>query len=547
MHLSDLSPLILIAPLSIVLIAVVSLFRKTVDLSQMTRLIWGTTTLSLLGALFATINLISHGPSAIQLFGFNGLGISFRLDSTSLIMMWMIVILGHVILTYSLNYLAGDPKHSAFITRLATALASVQILVMSGNLGILFLAWMFTSYALQRLLMFYNHRAGALIAARKKFIVARMSDIALLVAVSLLYSQFGTGDLQKIFNLVQDWDMGSYPLKVEIACILLALAAIFKAAQLPTHGWLIDVMETPTPVSALLHAGLINAGPFLIIRMAYIFQGSGPAQDILMIIGGLSAVFGSVVYLTQTSIKTSLAYSSVAHMGFSLMTCGLGAYAAAMLHLVGHSFYKAHSFLSSGSVMDTLRINRMMSLRRKISYLNMIAGLILSAALFITMAHLLNFDLVGHIHLIFLSLIIISAMAQLLIHAMDSSSHIGILLRTVLTTIVVTLSFLLLEHGASTILGDAVPAEVNLSISKQIIMGMMLLLFVMVVFSQHAIMRSKHPRIQALYIHLRNGLYLNMLLDKQIGAWSIKEQRRDAEELAPSDSEVALQPAYNNS
>ncbi len=114
-------------------------------------------------------------------------------------------------------------------------------------------------------------------------------------------------------------------------------------------------METPTPVSALLHAGILNAGPFIAIRMAFVIDGANLATTLLIVVGGLTAVFASVVLLTQPSVKVALGYSSAAHMGFMLMVCGMGIYPAALLHLVAHSFYKAHAFLSSGSAIDEAR------------------------------------------------------------------------------------------------------------------------------------------------------------------------------------------------
>ena len=131
----------------------------------------------------------------------------------------------------------------------------------------------------------------------------------------------------------------------------LILAAVLKTAAFPLHGWLTEVMEAPTPVSALLHAGIINGGGFLLIRMAEAVQTSAGAMAALVMLGGLTALFGAVVMLTQSAVKTALAWSTVAQMGFMLLQCGLGLWALAMLHIVAHSLYKAHAFLSSGGAV----------------------------------------------------------------------------------------------------------------------------------------------------------------------------------------------------
>jgi len=132
---------------------------------------------------------------------------------------------------------------------------------------------------------------------------------------------------------------------------LLVIAASLESAQFPFHSWLPDTMETPTPVSALMHAGIINAGGFLVVRLSPILINAPAALNTLAIVGAFTALFASVVMLTQTSVKRSLAYSTIAQMGFMMLQCGLGAFALATLHLVAHSLYKAHAFLSSGSVV----------------------------------------------------------------------------------------------------------------------------------------------------------------------------------------------------
>ncbi len=139
--------------------------------------------------------------------------------------------------------------------------------------------------------------------------------------------------------------------RFQLATCLLAVGVLTKSAQLPFHTWLPLTMETPTPVSALMHAGIVNAGGYLLVRSSPLLTSSIAAQSIVILFGTLTACLASVIMITQTSVKKKLAYSTISQMGFMLMQCGLGAYSAAMLHIVAHSLYKAHAFLSSGSVM----------------------------------------------------------------------------------------------------------------------------------------------------------------------------------------------------
>jgi NAD(P)H-quinone oxidoreductase subunit 5 len=168
--------------------------------------------------------------------------------------------------------------------------------------------------------------------------------------LALIYGEYRTFELVTLFAAI-DAQLGSVAVETNLACFLLMLAAVIKSAQLPFHIWLPQTMETPTPVSALMHAGIVNAGGYLMIRTSPLISLTPWVLTTLAIIGATTAVYAAVVMLTQTSIKKSLAYSTIAQMGFMMLQCGLGAFAAAMLHILAHSLYKAHAFLSSGSVV----------------------------------------------------------------------------------------------------------------------------------------------------------------------------------------------------
>jgi len=260
----------------------------------------------------------------------------------------------YIVCRYSKRYLMGDPGQGRFMFWLCMTGSFVFALILSQNLLLFSLAWCGISLSLHQLLQFYRDRQPALLAARKKFIISRLGDTALLGALVLTYREFGTWDFQSIFiaaERLRAAGLANVPLSVNLVCGLLVFAALLKSAQFPFHSWLPDTMETPTPVSALMHAGIINAGGILIIRLSPLISLSDSAMRALCLVGGFTALFASIVMLTQASIKRCLAFSTVAQMGFMMLECGLGAFHLALLHLAAHSFYKAYAFLSSGSVV----------------------------------------------------------------------------------------------------------------------------------------------------------------------------------------------------
>ncbi|NHE57111.1 proton-conducting transporter transmembrane domain-containing protein [Cyclobacterium plantarum] len=527
-----LSLIVLLSPLVFVATAVASWFqpgcrpKKIITLSKVATLI------SLLIVGFGSFLVGRRGLIESTLWGMEGIGFSIRLDSLSLIMLGMIALLGFVIVKFSCNYLDGDPKQGAFMGKLAATIASVQLLVLSGNIGLLFFSWVLTSISLHRLLVFYPERPGAQIAAKKKFILARLGDAAVLLAIGLLYNTFGTGNLEIMFTAIKnDFSSGNGSMALELSALFLALAAVLKSAQFPTHGWLIEVMETPTPVSALLHAGLLNAGPFLIIRMAWVMDASTVAPILLLVLGGLTALFASVAYLTQTSIKTALGYSSVGHMGFSLMVCGLGVYPAAMLHLVAHSFYKAHAFLSSGSTIDVIRAMKVLDETRTISPLKVVLGILLSLLLFTGFAWLWGIDPLNELPLMFVGAVIVMGLSRLFAAAFARKWNARLMSRAGLLAILVILSFFTLEAGTDFLLGMQVPdiripALVNILLSGLLLLGFFLVVLVQILAPQ----LSHKPHYQSLAIHVRNGFYANAWFDRLIGATQL---------LSPHDRQLS--------
>jgi len=276
----------------------------------------------------------------------------FRLDALTAVMWMTVSLVGTVVAGFSLRYLDRDPAQRAFSIWLSYTLTAILTMPLANDGLVFFLAWVMSSHGIHRLLTLYPERPAALLAARKKFLISRVGDLLLASAFGLAFAEWGSLQFSAIFaGAAADAAAGQDTAIFWISSLVI-LGAITKSAQFPIHSWLPDTMEAPTPVSALMHAGIINAGGFLLIRMSPLLEHAPVALGALAFLGAFTAIMGSVVMLTQNSVKRKLAYSTVSQMGFMMMQCGLGAFAAAMLHLVGHAFYKAHGFLSAGSWVD---------------------------------------------------------------------------------------------------------------------------------------------------------------------------------------------------
>ena len=245
------------------------------------------------------------------------LGLPVRVDAATLILLGLITGMAFVLTRFSVAYLRGDPRQNHYFRWLMATLGSVALLIVSEHLLLLAASWIATSLSLHQLLTFYPDRPKALIAAHKKFIVSRVADVLLLFAFGLIGTAAHSFELHAIHRWAEE--AGALPLSVQIACVLLVVSASLKCAQLPFHGWLIQVMEAPTPVSALLHAGVVNLGGVMLIRLAPIMVMAEAAQILLVVIGAGTAVVAALVMTTRVSIKVSLAWSTFAQMGFMLL------------------------------------------------------------------------------------------------------------------------------------------------------------------------------------------------------------------------------------
>jgi NAD(P)H-quinone oxidoreductase subunit 5 len=272
-----------------------------------------------------------------------------RIDTVTVAMAVLIALVGWVVVRFSNEYLAGDPRQATYRRRLFATLAAVSVVVVANHVVLLLAAWSAASIALHGLLTFYGDRRVAVAVAHKKFLLARCADACMVGAAVAFWRAFDTLRIDEITaTAVRSAGLST---GARAGILLVAVAAVLKSAQLPFHGWLIQVMEAPTPVSALLHAGVVNLGGFVLLRFAPVVDRAVETRTLLVVVGTTTAVVAGLVMATRISIKVALAWSTCAQMGFMLVQCGLGLWQMALVHLLAHSVYKAHAFLRSGSTV----------------------------------------------------------------------------------------------------------------------------------------------------------------------------------------------------
>ncbi len=302
-----------------------------------------------------------------------------QLDLVSSAMFVLVSTLALVVVRFSRSYLAGERELDRYARSLLLTVASVSVLVTSNHLAVLMVAWFATDVGLHQLLTFYRTRRQAIVVAHKKFLLCRLADACFVSSLVIIGTEVGSLRIDVVSAYAQTHGELSTPLHV--ATVLLVLGVLLKTAQLPFHGWMLRVMEAPTPVSALLHAGVVNIGGFVMIRLAPLMAHAAIAQGILVGVGLLTTIVASLVMTTRPAIKGVLAWSTIGQMGFMLVQCGLGAWDLALMHLLAHSLYKAHTFLSSGSVVLQWRASHIVH-HHRVRIWHLLAGaLIVSVAI----------------------------------------------------------------------------------------------------------------------------------------------------------------------
>lgn len=466
--------------------------------------------------------LIVHGPATSTLIGAGGIGFSARLDAVSVTMLLLAAFVGWIVIRSSRTYLDGEARQGAFTGWLCLAIAAVLLLVQAGNLAQLVVAWIGISFCVHRLLLFYPERLAAQRAARKKRIFSIVGALAIVAGAVLLASTYETTDIAAINAAARAGEATTAAL---VAAILLAVAALLKSAQFPSHGWLTEVMEAPTPVSALLHAGVINAGGFLLIRFADLMLAAPGILAVLAILGGFTALFGGLVMLTQPAVKTSLAWSTIAQMGFMILQCGLALFPLALLHIVVHSLYKAHAFLASGGAVEQVA-----AIRRPgpIAVPNGVAvGRAFPAALVIYAAIGASFaGLFGIEHkspqALALGAILIFGVAYLLAQGLADAAPRLLTRKTAAYSAAAAIGYFALQTAAEWLTDGTLPPPPAPGRLEWTLMALAVLSFGLVAIAQALFpLWSQHPAAAGLRVHLANGLYVNAILDRMLGGWSV--------------------------
>jgi len=475
-------------------------------------------------AVGATLLLIFQGQGSAGVLGVAELGVASRTDVVSMIMLLLVSGIGWVVVRYSSTYLYGEARQGPFTGWISLTLAAVLLLVQAGSLILFIAAWIGTSVFLNKLLLFYPERVQAQRAAHKKWVTARFGDAALIGASILLVIAYGTADIGAILAAAKG---GEAPTSALWASGLLAIAALLKSAQFPMHGWLTEVMEAPTPVSALLHAGLVNAGGFLLIRFADVMLASPGVLASVAMVGGFTALFGGLVMLTQPAVKTSLAWSTIAQMGFMMLQCGLTLFPIALLHIVAHSFYKAHAFLSSGGAVDVvaaikrpgpIAVPRLGTVARAFG---------IAMAIYVLFA--LGFSFNGKsVQAFALGAILIFGVAYLLAQGLADTAPRALTRKTAVYSLAATVGYFVLQTGAEWLTAGTLPATPASSGLEWALIVLLVMSFGAVAFAQATFpLWAGHPAAGAIRVHLSNGLYVNAVFDRVLGGWSIRKATSD--------------------
>jgi len=271
-------------------------------------------------------------------------------DPLSALFLLLITGVGSLIHIYSIGYMEHDPRRRRFFGYLNLFVAAMLMLVLSANYLGLFLGWEGVGLASYLLIGFWQHKPSAAAAAKKAFIVNRVGDIGLSMGIALMFTTFGTVDFSTVSELAGE----ASETTMTVLGLLLLLAACGKSAQVPLQSWLLDAMEGPTPVSALIHAAtMVTAGVYLIVRSNFIFDRAPDAQTVVVVVAVVTLLWGAIIGCAKDDIKKALAGSTMSQIGYMMLGAGLGVagYAFAIFHLLNHGFFKANMFLGAGSVM----------------------------------------------------------------------------------------------------------------------------------------------------------------------------------------------------
>ena len=302
-------------------------------------------------ALYGTYHVMSHDT---EIYGFNGLLV---FNELSAILVPYVAILGLVIRKYATKYMWDEPGYKRFFILLNFIFSAIYLLVMSNNLIILTIAWQLMSISLYLLISFNVESTSAIKNGGWTMLIHKLADLLFIIAVVLTYKTFGSFDLTELSQIWLDMSQkGSIDDPViYVIGFLFLFAAMMKSAIIPFHLWLPYTSEAPTPVSALMHAGVVNVGGILLNKMAFLLLLTPAVLNVAFVMGLVTAIFATLLMLAVSDVKRYLGYSTVGQMGYMIMEVGLGAFSLAIYHLMVHGIFKATFFLESGSLIKQAR------------------------------------------------------------------------------------------------------------------------------------------------------------------------------------------------
>jgi NADH-quinone oxidoreductase subunit L len=321
-------------------------------------------------AVAAFHSVAASGPISIPLYtlidvGAFSIAVDLYIDQLTVLLLLLVTIGSFVVHVYSASYMIGDPRYRRYFAVIGLFTFAMVLLVMSNNLLVTYMCWEIMGLCSYLLISHWAHRQAAAKAATKAFLVNAVADVGLGFGVIFTLAAYGTLNIQEILAAVPSVAGSNINLlgwlgfewlieRNTLITFCLLSGALGKSAQFPLHVWLPFAMEAPTPISALIHAAtMVNAGPFLLARMSPVVLSAPSAMAVIAVVGMTTAVYGGLVALTQSDIKKSLAYSTISHIGFMIFACGVGAFVAAIFHLLAHGFLKGFLFLSTGDALES--------------------------------------------------------------------------------------------------------------------------------------------------------------------------------------------------
>jgi len=276
---------------------------------------------------------------------------ALRIDPLSCTMLLIVTWIGFLIHLYATGYMSHETGYTRFFTYLNLFMFMMLLLVLGANYIVMFVGWEGVGLCSYLLIGFYYDKNFAADAGKKAFIVNRIGDFGFILGIFLIFNAFGTADYGKVFAAASA-NPGMYGGAATAICLLLFVGACGKSAQIPLYVWLPDAMAGPTPVSALIHAAtMVTAGVYMVVRSNVLFRLSPEAMAVVAVVGALTAIFAATIGIAQTDIKKVLAYSTVSQLGYMFLAAGVGAFTAAIFHVMTHAFFKACLFLGAGSVI----------------------------------------------------------------------------------------------------------------------------------------------------------------------------------------------------